>query len=54
METTSMVKPDKSCATKTGHFYLSLTVVVFGYDAGSPRLLIIVRELKIRVRGISL
>ena len=23
-----MVKPDKSCVTKTGHFYLSLTEII--------------------------
>ena len=29
METTFMVKPDKSRVTKTGHFYLLLTEVLF-------------------------
>jgi len=28
METFLMVKADKSCATKTGHFYLSLTYFI--------------------------
>ena len=28
MKTIIMVKADKSCATKTGHFYLSLTYII--------------------------
>jgi len=29
MDDILMVKPDNSCATKTGHFYLLLTVLLF-------------------------
>ncbi len=56
METIIMVKADKSCATKTGHFYLSLTVIgkIMKEDigAGSLKHLIKIKNISLVVKSL--